>query len=84
MDIARATGRGPDLSARHDGRLGADIVAEWARRHQRPFQLTLSGPAGGTYRSATGGSTLDYDAVEFCRALSGRTTSVPLDHEVPF
>lgn len=84
LDICRATGRLPELTGEHDGRIVADIVAEWGRRHGRPFELVLSGPAGGAYRSGTGGPTLQGDAVEFCRSLCGRGESVPFDTEVPF
>jgi uncharacterized protein (TIGR03083 family) len=72
IDTARATGRAPVLTADHDGVLVADVVAEWAQRHGRPCALTLTGPAGGTWSSGTGGPALELDAVEFCRALSGR------------
>jgi uncharacterized protein (TIGR03083 family) len=72
VDIARATGRELVLTPEHDGRLVADVVAEWSRRHGQPFRLTLSGPAGGTYVARTGGPTLELDAVDWCRALSGR------------
>lgn len=72
VDIADATGRPPTLTAAHDGRLVADVVAEWARRHGRPFELRLTGPAGGTFVQGDGGDHLDLDAVQFCRILSGR------------
>ncbi len=72
VDIARATGRQPQLSADHDGRIVADVVADWARRHGQPFALTLTGPAGGTYVAGHDGVDLHLDAVEFCRILSGR------------
>jgi hypothetical protein len=55
----------------------ADIVAEWAGRHRQPCELTLTGPAGGTWTfDGTGGdpAVLELDAVEFCRVLSGRGT----------
>ena len=71
-DITRATGAEMTLTPEHDGRLVADVVAEWARRHGRPFTLTLRGPAGGTYVSGTGGEVIDIDAVELCWILSGR------------
>jgi hypothetical protein len=72
-DICRATGRTMALTADHDGRLVADVVAEWARRHGVAFTLSLDGPAGGTYRAnGEPGETLDVDAVEFCRIISGR------------
>ncbi len=50
VDIARATGRDLVLTPEHDGRIVADVVAEWARRHGQPFTLTLTGPAGGDLR----------------------------------
>ncbi len=72
VDIARATGRQPQLSADHDGRIVADVVADWAGRHGQPFALTLTGPAGGTYVAGHDGVDLHLDAVELCRILSGR------------
>jgi uncharacterized protein (TIGR03083 family) len=88
VDIARATGRPMVLTAEHDGRLVADVVAEWARRHGQPFMLHLEGPAGGTFTSGTddtGGEEITVDAVEFCRTVSGRATgSGLLTQEVPF
>ena len=54
IDICRATGRQPVLTAGHDGRLIADMVADWAATHHHPFSLRLTGPAGGSYtRAAT-------------------------------
>ncbi len=72
VDISRATGREMELSPDHDGRIVADVVADWARRHAQPFTLSLSGLAGGVYGSGTDGDALELDAVEFCRILSGR------------
>jgi uncharacterized protein (TIGR03083 family) len=72
IDICRATGKDPVLSASHDGRILADVVADWARRHGRPFTLTLTGPAGGSFRVGESGPELELDAVEFARILSGR------------
>jgi uncharacterized protein (TIGR03083 family) len=80
LDISRATGRAMDLRPDHDGRLVADLVADWARRHGRPFRLTLTGPAGGRWRSgpsaddAPGASpeNIELDTLDFCWALSGR------------
>lgn len=72
MDIARATGRAPQLTAEHDGRIVAHAVAEWARMHGAPFALDLTGPAGGTFAAGSGGAPLALDAVEFCRITSGR------------
>ena len=71
-DIARATGTAHVLTAEHDGVLVADVAAEWAARHGQPYTLRLTGPAGGTWASGEGGPVIETDAVEFCRALSGR------------
>ena len=85
VDIARATGREIELTPEHDGRIIADVVAEWARRHAKPFTLTLTGPVGGVYVSGENGEHITTDAVEFCRILSGRATgAVLLNQEVPF
>jgi uncharacterized protein (TIGR03083 family) len=100
VDISRATGREPVLTPEHDGRIVADVVAEWARRHGRPFTLELTGVAGGAFTSGpstSGHSTrgtetndvssesIALDAVEFCRILSGRATGAGLlNQEVPF
>ncbi len=72
IDLARATGKTLDQDPGHDGRIVADVVAEWADTHGEPFTLSLAGPAGGKYQSGTGGEHVDMDAVEFCRILSGR------------
>lgn len=84
IDISRAIGKPMNVDAEHDGRLVADIVADWARRHRQSFRLTLSGPAGGAFGFKTGGPTIEMDAVDFARAVSGRergtgllTTLVP-------
>jgi uncharacterized protein (TIGR03083 family) len=73
VDTVRATGGDLELTAGHDGRIVADVVAEWCRRHGEPCTLELTGPAGGTYTSAGGGTApFALDAVEFCRLLAGR------------
>jgi uncharacterized protein (TIGR03083 family) len=86
MDLCRAVGVEPELDAEHDGRIIADVAAEWARRHGRPSHLVLTGPAGGTFISGgAGAEVLELDAVEFCRILSGRTEGDGLlATEVPF
>jgi uncharacterized protein (TIGR03083 family) len=81
VDAARATGRPLVLTADHDGRIVADVVAEWARRHGRPVRLELSGPAGATFvghPEATDAEHLDLDAVEFCRTVGGRAEGTGL------
>jgi uncharacterized protein (TIGR03083 family) len=86
VDIARATGRDLVLTAEHDGRLVADVVGEWARRHGQPFTLTLTGPAGGAFTAGgTPGEQITIDAVEFCRIVSGRAPGEGLlAQPVPF
>ncbi|WP_067136111.1 maleylpyruvate isomerase family mycothiol-dependent enzyme [Microtetraspora malaysiensis] len=86
VDIARATGRPSVLTPDHDGRIVADVVAEWARRHGRPFRLHLHGPAGGAFIGGDGdGEEITLDAVEFCRILSGRGEGTGLlTQPVPF
>lgn len=84
VDITRAAGTELDVDAAHDGRLVADIVAEWAGTHGKPFSLTLTGPAGGSYRAGENGETVEIDAVEFCSLLSGRGEATGLlTHPLP-
>jgi uncharacterized protein (TIGR03083 family) len=85
VDIARATGRPLELTAAHDGRIVADVVAEWARQHGAPFELVLTGPAGGRYRGGSEGEhgeqqmeRHELDAVELCRMTSGRADGAGL------
>lgn len=86
VDTSHATGKEMELTPDHDGRIIADVVAEWARRHGKPFTLTLTGPAGGHYVGGDDcGEETTIDAVEFCRILSGRATGTGLlAQEVPF
>lgn len=72
IDISRATGNAVVATEHHDGRIVANVVAEWARRHGEPFTLTLTGTAGGTWRAGDGGDSIELDALEFCSTLSGR------------
>jgi uncharacterized protein (TIGR03083 family) len=85
LDISRATGRQMVLTPKHDGRLIAEVVAEWARRHRQPFTLILTGPAGGQWRSGTGGQHIELDALEFGWSLAGRARGAGLlTTRVPF
>lgn len=85
VDIARATGRPMELTPDHDGRIISDVVAEWSRRHGQPFNLTLTGPAGGEYVSGENGEDITIDAIDFCRTLAGRAAGAGLlTQEVPF
>jgi len=72
IDIARATGAALVLTPEHDGRLVADVVAEWAKVHGQPYELVLTGTAGGTYAGGAGGERHELDAVEFARVMAGR------------
>lgn len=84
IDICRAAGLDPVLTADHDGRLIEDMVAEWARVHALSFTLHLEGPAGGTFVSGHGGEELTLDAVDWIWTLSGRATgSGLLTKELP-
>ncbi len=85
VDTARATGSKLVLTSDHDGRIIADVVAEWARRHGQPFTLELTGDAGGVFTAAEGGETNVIDAVEFCCLLAGRGEATGLfSTVVPF
>ena len=70
IDACRATGREPVLTAEHDGRIVADVVAEWLDRQDSPSAIVLTGPAGGSFGASPGASEMD--AVQFCRMLAGR------------
>ena len=84
IDITRATGLPMDATPDHEGVIVADVVREWADRHGEPYTLELSGPAGGSWQLGEGES-LAMDAVEFCRALSGRAPATGLlTTQVPF
>jgi uncharacterized protein (TIGR03083 family) len=85
LDISRATGQPMVLTADHDGRLIADVVAEWARRHDQPFTLTLTGPAGGRWRVGDRGEHLELDSLDFCWVIGSRQQGTGLlATEVPF
>ncbi len=72
IDIHAAINRPMRLSADHDGRLVADIVAEWASIHGQPFELVLDGSAGGKYSQGVDGERVEIDALDFVRTLAGR------------
>jgi hypothetical protein len=88
LDIAAATGTESRLTADHDGVIVADVVTEWADRHGKDFELTLTGPAGGTWRAGANGPSWTLDAVDFCRAIARRPASTTVDDllntEVPY
>jgi hypothetical protein len=72
IDICHATSRPMDLKPDHDGRLVADIVAEWAALHGESFEPVLDGPAGGTFSQGHGGEHVEIDATDFVSPLAGR------------
>jgi uncharacterized protein (TIGR03083 family) len=74
IDLCRAIGVEPVLSADHDGRLIEDMIAEWKHVYGHSFVLELEGPAGGTYLGGEDGERLRMDAVEWIWILSGRGT----------
>jgi len=83
-DLSTATGLPMILTPDHDGVIVDDVVAEWAERHGRPYQLELTGPAGGSWRRGDA-ELVTLDAVEFCRIISGRGVGVGLlATQVPF
>jgi len=81
VDAAHALGQPLELNTAHDGRIVADVVLEWARRHGQPFVLELAGPIGATYVSdpdSPGTEHVTLDAVTFCRTLAGRVPATGL------
>lgn len=84
IDICAVTDHTMQATADHDGRLVADIVAEWAALHGEPFELVLEGPAGGKFSQGTDGERVDIDAFDFIRTLSGRLPGTGvLRHPLP-
>ena len=84
IDIHAAIDRAMPLDAAHDGRLVADLVAEWADLHGEPFHLHLTGAAGGTFSQGDGGEHVEMDALDFVRTLSGRLSGTGvMRHPLP-
>lgn len=84
LDISHAIDRDMVLTSEHDGRLIDDVVADWARRHGRPFSLLLTGPAGGQWQKGRG-EHVEIDALDFCWTLAGRRPGAGLlTTQVPF
>ena len=85
IDICRATGLPLGATADHEGHIVEDVVREWAARHGAPYQLELTGPAGGRWEEKGSGEQITMDALEFCRAVGGRAPhSGLLTVQVPF
>lgn len=81
VDAAHALHQPMEIETGHDGRIVANVVAEWARRHGQPFLLELSGPAGGNYVSGPVSQEdghISLDALDFCRTLAGREPATGL------
>jgi uncharacterized protein (TIGR03083 family) len=84
IDISVATGRDMVLTPDHDGRLVADLVAEWGSLHGEPFELVLDGPAGGKFSQGHDGERVEIDAIDFVRTLCGRLPGAGvLAHPLP-
>lgn len=85
VDITHALGLPMAGTADHEGVIVADAVAEWASRHGRAYDLTLTGPAGGHWSDGDGGEHIELPAYEFCRAVTGRAEAPGLlATQVPF
>ena len=82
VDLSRAIDRPFQATTNHDGRIVADIIAEWATTHTDPFCLKLTGPAGGNYvrDGFDHVAGIEMDAIECCRILSGRGEPVGVLH----
>jgi len=72
IDIAVATRRPFDFDADHDGRILADIVAEWAGYHGEPFTLDVTGAAGVRFTQGVGAEVQTIDTIELVRILAER------------
>jgi len=73
VDLSRAIGIEPPSDPEVDEAIVADVVYEWARRHGAAYRLTLTGSGGGRWGAGDAApEPITMDAVEFCRALSGR------------
>ncbi|MGA8993160.1 MAG: maleylpyruvate isomerase family mycothiol-dependent enzyme [Nocardioidaceae bacterium] len=84
VDITRATGAVMQCDAAHEGVIVDDVVREWAERHGAPYDLVLTGAAGGHWRRGEA-ERIERDAFEFCRVLSGRSAGTgSLAQRVPF
>ena len=84
VDITRATGAPMSAEPAHEGVIVDDVVQEWAGRHGAPYQLVLTGRAGGRWGRGDA-ERVELDAFEFCRMLSGRSSASGLmTEQVPF
>jgi uncharacterized protein (TIGR03083 family) len=84
VDITRATSIRMQADPGHEGLIVDDVVREWAGRHDAPYDLVLSGPAGGHWRRGDA-ERIQLDAFEFCRMLCGRSSATGLlAEQVPF
>jgi uncharacterized protein (TIGR03083 family) len=85
IDLCDALGHEADLD-HNDRRIVGDVAMEWVRRHGRPAELILTGPAGGRLSAGEDGDEITIDAIEFCRVVSGRSAHPHplLGQEVPF
>ena len=75
----------PDLDD-HDATIVGDVAVEWAVRHGRPVDLSLTGPVSGRLVVGEGGEPIEVDAIDFCKMVSGRSEPAHplLGQPVPF
>ena len=78
VDVATAAGRTMVLTDDHDGRIVADIVAEWADVHQQPFTLELEDWSAEASWPATAASVFDSLRSSSVAIVSGRARGVGL------
>ena len=73
------------MTVHHAGPVMRPDRPEWARRHGQPFTLTLTGTAGGQWRSGEAGEHLQLDALDFCWIVAARQPGTGLmATKVPF
>ena len=78
IDIAAPPAGRSELTADHDGRIVADVVAEWARGHGQPYRADAHRAGRRALVARGDGEALTLDAVEFCRIVSGRAPGTGL------
>ena len=84
VDITRACNIPMTVTADHEGVIVADAVADWAERHGADYDVELTGTAGGHWKAGRA-DRISMDALEFCRAITGRApASGLLATPVPF
>ena len=81
IDICHATGRPMDLKPDHDGRLVADIVAEWADLTAAFDWCSKARPAGTSARATV--ASFGIDAIDSCAPSPVVAGPGVLSHSLP-